>query len=108
MVDCTGVGVGVVRTETLDDFAVTRRAAVCYYDVVESVVFVTMTSQTNLCCHLDFCFCGLQLHELPARVNKSLVLFTRKSVQSYCFFLVYANKICFFRFFLVLLQRILG
>ncbi len=43
------VSVGVERTDTLDNSAVTRRAAVCYYDVVESVVFVTMTSQTNLC-----------------------------------------------------------
>ena len=49
--DSTRIGVGVVGTDTLDDFAVTRRAAVCYYDVVESVVFVTMTSQTNFCCH---------------------------------------------------------
>ena len=48
---CSRVGVGVERADTLDVLAVTRRTAVCYYDVVESVVFVTMTSQTKLCCH---------------------------------------------------------
>ena len=68
--DCCGVGVGVERTETLDDFAVTRRAAVCYYNVVESVVFVTMTSQTNFCCHLDFCFRGLSTARVVCPVNK--------------------------------------
>lgn len=49
-----GVGVRVVRSNTFDKLAITWRTAVCYYDVVVSIVFMTMTSQTNLCCHL-FC-----------------------------------------------------
>jgi len=75
---CSGVGVRVERTDTFDKFAITWRAAVCYYNVVESVVLVTMTSQTNLCCHLD-------LNKF--NVNKVNVLFTRKSVQRYDIFL---------------------
>ena len=68
---CTRIGVGVERTDTFDNFAITWRAAVCYYDVVESIVFVTMTSQTNLCCHLDFCFVGYDYsNRLPGLENK--------------------------------------
>ena len=52
--DGSRISVGVVRAETLNDFAVTRRAAVSNYDVVVSIVFVTVTSQTNFCCHLFF------------------------------------------------------
>ncbi len=51
-VDHRGVEVWVVRTDTLNEFAVTRRAAVCHYDVVVGVIFVTMTSQTNFSCHI--------------------------------------------------------
>ena len=65
-----GVGVGVERTDTLDVLAVTRRTAVSYYDVIESVVFVAMTGQTNFCCHLFEWFVGLELRESYARVNK--------------------------------------
>ena len=68
---CTRIGVRVERTNAFDNFAITWRAAVCYYDVVESVVFVTMTSQTNLCCHLDFCFAGYDCsNRLPLLINK--------------------------------------
>ena len=62
--DCCRIYVRIERTETLDNFAVTRRAAVSYHDVVESVVFVTMTSQTNFCCHLFFVvLVGVELRE---------------------------------------------
>ena len=84
------VNVGAQPTDTVRNI-LTWRTAVCYYDVVVSVVFVTMTSQTNFCCHLFVLICGLQLHELRVRVNINGMLFSRKSVQRYCFFLILPN-----------------
>ena len=105
--DCCRVGVGVERTETLDDFAVTRRAAVSYYDVVESIVFVTMTSQTNFCCHwFVVVWWALNCASSCPGLIINDVLFTRKSVQRYNFFVTYTNFSCTFHFFFVILHPI--
>ena len=102
------IGVGVVRTDTFDDLAITWRAAVSYYNVVESVVLATVTSQTNLCCHKLFFVLGhaINTNRLSALIHIIYVLFTRKSVQRYGFFLEYTNISCIFHLFFVILQPI--
>jgi len=74
-----GVGVRVVRSDTFDKFAITWRAAVCYYNVIVSVVFVTMTSQTNLCCHFFLLFLYTSSDTHSCGVNKMFIIgFSRK------------------------------
>lgn len=50
---------------------------------------------------------GVELREPGAPVNNNDVLFTRKSLQKYCFFLEYTNFSCFFQIIFVILQPIL-
>lgn len=92
---CRRVGVRIERTDTLDVLAVTRRTAVCYYDVVESIVFVAMTSQTNFCCHFFVVvFVGVGLLEsLPGLIICTLTFvhslacfFTKKPAKLLLFF----------------------
>ena len=53
-INLSRIEIGVVRADAFNDFTVTRGAAVCYHDVIVSIVLVAVTSQTNFCCHLFF------------------------------------------------------
>src|SRR5579872_387143 len=50
-VNCSRIGVWVVRTQTFNEAAISWCACVCHYDIVKRTSFFTMSLQSDLSCH---------------------------------------------------------